>query len=122
MDIKKNRQVIRTIRVRRKTNSLIGGPDSFKTFYIFLCCIIVYFILKCLAERTAAKATLLRNQDKKNQFMGYHTQKSPKLKAAKTVCTGQNRSMERSNQKLESFREFYKVYRPEEPPKTINVE
>ena len=72
-------------------------------------------------ERTAAKATLLRNHEKKNQFKDYHTLKSPK-QTVTAVRASQNRSMEQSNRELESSREFYKVNRPKEPPKTINVE
>ena len=68
-----------------------------------------------------AKATLLRNREKKNQFKDYPTLKSPK-QTVKAVHTGQNRSMEPNNLKRESCQEFYKVYRPREPPKTINVE
>ena len=73
-------------------------------------------------RKNSSKSYTFKESREKKSVHGLSSQKSPKLKAAKTARTGQNRSMEQSNRKLESFREFYKVCRPEEPPKTINVE
>ena len=68
-----------------------------------------------------SKSYIFKELQEKNQFKDYTSLKSLK-QTVKAVHTGQNRSMQPNNLKRESRQEFYKVYRPREPPKTINVE
>ena len=64
--------------------------------------------------------TFKKSREKKSVQELSYTKKPQKT--VKAVHTGQKRSMEPKNLKRESCQEFYKVYRPREPPKTINVE
>ena len=69
--------------------------------------------------KKSSSYTFKESRDKKS-VQGLSYTKNPKPVAAKTACISQNRSIEINSRKLESFQEFYKVYRPKDPPKTVN--
>ena len=63
--------------------------------------------------------TFKEPRDKKS-VQGLSYTKKLKQAAAKAANISQNKPMAPNGRKQESFREFYKVYRPKDPPKTVN--
>ena len=64
--------------------------------------------------------TFKESRDKKSVQGLSYTKKKTKQAAAKASYISQNKSMAPNSRKLESFQEFYKVYRPKDPPRTVN--
>ena len=68
-----------------------------------------------------SKSYVFQEQREEKSVKGLSYTKKQKPKVVKIAHTNRNRSMEQNNRELESSREFCKVYRAIEPPKTINA-
>ena len=79
----------------------------------------VHIRLKMPWGKKSNSYTFKESRDKKS-VQGLSYNKKLKQAAAKAAHISQNKSMAPDGQKQESFREFYKMYRPKDPPKTVN--
>ena len=79
----------------------------------------VHIRLKMPWGKKGNSYTFKESRDKKS-VQGLSYTKKPETSSFKNCSINQNKYMVLGSSKLESFREFYKVYRPKDLPKTVN--